>query len=459
MQNAANIQTQSEIKVNVRDLWLNILLHWRWVVIIAALAGILGLGLSIVSAHRESKAAIESPIELTPEIEEKYKNMDALQASYDEQQTYLAESSLMNIDPLHKWVYTAQFYIVMSPDLSVQPNINAVIAQYLTAVQSEQTCEAIRSALNEDIASSYITELITTANMGSNYFSFSVSSDNANDAQEMGDAINSIVTAAMPAVTKNFGAHTLTMNGSSCHEMVDSDLMNSQKMKINDAQSTLNNITSIRDGFTDEEQEILEAYEAVQDGSASTGKVNVVTAILFFIGGALLSLFMLLIHYIFSDRLHSADTLWQDNHIYDMGIISDRKNKKTSAIDTFLIKTFSPYLYRMLSTDPAIVAYRLKDTASNANVQTLYVTSSMAEAQIEDALKKLTEALADTDLSVTFLPNIVYDTIAFQAACQEGSILLLEQSGSSYREEVLRVVDTCRNHQIKILGAVTWVTV
>lgn len=449
----------NEIKVNVRDLWLTILLRWRFIIIVSCIAGILGMCLAVISAYKEAKAADSSAVELTSELQDKLASIEALQSSYDEQQQYLSESILMNIDPLHEWVYSSQYYITMDPGLPAQPNINAVISYYLAEIQTEETCEAVRAAIGEDISSAHITELIQVNNMGNNCFNFTVYYHDAEKVQKMGEAIDAVIIDTKSSVVKTFGAHTLDSNGISCYERYDSDLMTTQKNKFNDAGTILNSITTIQKGYTEEEKELLDAYESSQNSVPSTGKVNVVTAILFFIGGALFSLFMLLIHYVFSGRLHSTDALWQDNRIYDMGIISDRKNKKTSAIDTFLIKTFSPYLYRMLSTDPAITAYKLRDTASNANVQTLYVTSSMAEAQIEDALKKLTEALADTDLSVTFLPNIVYDTAAFQAACQEGSVLLLEQSGSSYREEVLRVVDTCRNHQIKILGAVTWVTV
>lgn len=449
----------NEMKVNVRDLWLTILLCWRFIIIVSCIAGILGMCFAVISAYKEGKAAGANTVELTGELQDKLASIKALQSSYDEQQRYLSESILMNIDPLHEWVYTSQYYITMDPGLPAQPNINAVISYYLAEIQTEETCEAVRAAIGEDMSSAHLTELIQTSNIGNNCFSFTIYYHDAEKVRKMGEAVDKVIVGKKAAVVKTFGAHSLDSNGISCYERYDGDLMVTQKNKVNDASTILNSITTIQKGYTEEEKELLDAYESSQNSVPSTGKVNVVTAILFFIGGALLSLFMLLIHYIFSGRIHSADTLWQDNHIYDMGIVSDRKDKKASAIDTFLIKTFSPYLYHMLATDPAIVAYRLKDTASNANVQTLYVTSSMAESQIEGALKKLTEALGGTDLSVAYLPNIVYDTTAFQTACQEGSVLLLEQSGSSYREEILRIMDTCQNHQIKILGAVTWVVI
>lgn len=454
MQNNATAQDINEIRVNTRDLWLNTLLRWRWIVVITAIAGILGLGLSIISAYKDSKAALESPVELTPELEEKYKNIDALQASYDEQQTYLAESLLMNIDPLHKWVYTAQYYVVMDPELPVQPNVGAVIAQYLTELKSEQTCEAIRLTLGENTASSYITELIVATNMGNNYFNFIVSSENADDAQKMGDSINSIITTITPAVEKNFGSHTLIMNGNSCYEMVDSELLNLQRNKINDAQGTLNNITAIQNGFTEEELEIIDAYEASKNSPDFTSNFNIVTVILAIAGGVVLSLLILAIYYIFNNKLHCTDPIWQDSNIYHIGSINIHTAKKRlSHIDIALVKFFSPYYYSLLSCDASLTLCKLCDILAQKQLSSVCITGTMMDSS--SAFPAIKEILSHSGLSLTYLPNIAYDTTSFQTACQARAIVLLESVGSSDHEEILRIITLCHNHQIDIIGSIT----
>lgn len=200
---------------------------------------------------------------------------------YERQNNYLQESILMQMDPNNVWTTTLYY------DLSVTGNAegektadSAFAASYIAKISNEEVYDEIAKELGADIDSGYFAEVIRGSSLDqlSEVEDVTVISGNHEDmkivirytdragCEKIAAIIKEKISASNGAVTKEAGAHTLTLVGEQTEQRSDGELLSEQKNQIAALGNLSDNVINARTNIEASEEAVfdrlIEYYEA-----------------------------------------------------------------------------------------------------------------------------------------------------------------------------------------------------
>lgn len=454
-------ERNEERVIYLKDLIFAVLYQWKKLLIIAvALAVLLG-GFQLVTGivnlnDPDTLAEVKRQNEIQQEryeaeVSSLKLQIETLRGQIRNQQEYLENSLLMQLEPYGYYEATLSVYIetdyLIQPEMAYQnPNkTQAIIRSYEALLLGNECLQAISDAMGTE--PQYLKELLNMGtsvhsnNTDANIFSIVAKAPTEAEAQQLLDLLLEQIKLQQQSISASVGNHRCNVVEKATRSAIDLQLAEQQKAE-NDRLTTL--LTAQSNAQT--AQGTLKA--PVMQG-ASFGAVAKKTAIFAVVGGVIgvfLSVVVIWICHIASSKVYSGRTLVNRTGIKVLGALN--VDTVTNPID----KKLRIWEGRELS-DPqvqtALLALRIRNHCNG--VAKLLLTGS---AVSEDLYQALGQAIPGVQIEK--VGDILVDATALEALAECDAVVLTEQCHISHYQDVDRRMELIRDHNKQLLGCVLY---
>ena len=477
--------TQEKIKpydgISISHMLLHIAKSWKKMVLAMAVFAILLGGLSYyknakgLAARKEAadaaKEAAEEAILSTSEAEilersglSKKAADEVLyyankyyynQVQYERQRDYLRDSILMQMDPNHVWTITLYYQLSMKNEADGQEEGDAALAaSYLSKALSEEVYDEIAKTLGVEVDSGYFSEIITGSCLdnftdneeavvlsGGGDMKIVIRYRSEAGCQEIARAIQEKIEASKQDVTKEAGAHEISLVGLQKEEKSDPQLLDAQKEAVNALGALSDNVINARSNIEAGEEavfdELVEYYTARDQSKISDtqGGENEETDTVsdttmkprvswkYVALGLFLGIFLIAawegLRYFFSDTVKQQREL---EEAYGLSVYQ--------------------------AEDTAILSLLLGNKCAKSGYHTIYAASSMG-----GRLSK--PIFSEKDVKLLQGENSPFeDEDELEKLLSADGVVLVEQCGTTSHKELVKLLELCREFDKPVLCAV-----
>lgn len=474
-----------EREIDLIDLFVEILLHWR-VFIVWMLVGAILLGAYSFAHSRNNNIKDQQAQTLPPEewlSEEEIQNVDyaiAYERIYQEKLTYLEKAPLMNINSTH--VSKAEATIGISAE---EPEKNRAIkkmyedilqsSELITYVSENTGIEAIGLdeiiLLAPDSISSDILILNNISNITANESSTSsiriiVKYNDKAQCQDILDTIIAFLKDKQSIIENTFGEYEFIIIDSSVGIVSDKEIAEKQKTVLNDINVMKKTISDMKTAFSDSEQQ----YYALLNDDSETDQEQVSTSeavpspgisIKYVFLGAIIAAFLyalwLFIIYIFNTKIRYTDNLQELCDIPQFGLIPAPENNKKifGFIDKWLL-SLRNHGKRQFTPEEALdlASVAVKMSAGKEALTEISIIGCGLKERSLNTCEKIKEQLAKDNIHINILNNVLYDAQAMNELEAAKGVVLVESIGSTLYNELAEELELLKRQKIIILGGI-----
>ena len=469
-----------EREIDLIDLFVEILLHWRIFIVWILVGAIISGAYSFV--HSRNNVELQQTQTLAPEewlSEEEIQNVDfafAYEKIYLEKQTYLEKSPLMNIDSTS--VSKAEATIAISAeDAEKNCDIKKIYEDILHSselikyvsenigIETVGLDEIILSTSN--LTSSGISTISNALNE-SNINSFRIIvkySDNV-QCQNILDTIITFLKDKQPVIENTFGKYDFIIIDTSIGTVSDKEIADKQKAVLNDISSMKKTISDLKTAFSDSEQQyyaLLTSNGELNQEQASPSEAvpSSGISIKYVLFGAIIATFLyalwLFIIYIFDTKIRYTDNLQELCSIPQLGLIPVPENSKKlfGFIDKWLLSLRNRgkrQFTQKEALDLASVAVKIS-VGNEALTEISLIGCGLKERSL-DICEKIRGQLAKDNIQTNILNNVLYDAQAMNELENAKGVVLVESIGSTLYNELFEELELLKRQQIIILGGI-----
>ena len=501
-------------EIDMIDLVVEVLTHWRGLIIAVVIGGLLLGGYSLYGSLKANKAAklaaaaaeqemakFQSDKEFYEAEAEKVSNrIAALEGAlsgkdlagaakllgdreqYLIQKSYMDNSVLMKADAMNLPTGTVILRVVA--DQSV---ISSLKKTYETILTSPEMYDALKEKLGYGSEISELVRVYNPANSTKLYGSSSLIEDadeNANDAalvfvfnalteddcRALEDAFIEFANAKAGDYQKSFGSHQLMVVDATVSTIYSEELKNDQMKAFSNLATLENSIATGYDALTaegkeyynllckqeDNELEIAEREEIVAQSKVTIPPVTISKKKLLIglAGGFFVYAFIICVAYVFSHKIKDSDDFNTAFGVNQLGKIyrETRSVKRTTRLDK-AIYSLKRRGRKKVSFDEAssIVAVNTSFTASKGGYKKLGIIT----ADKEDALTgKLSDALKVEGVDGVVLSEPLYNGQEMSALKDVDAAVIIAKSGVSRYDDLWDVIEVLDNQKVEILGGI-----
>ena len=458
----------TELEINLLDMCKKLIRYWKLILICTVAVGILFPTARYMSNRNKyneavanedaSKAEIDLP-KLTSQEQSAVEDAWILSSMLEQDQTYMRESALMQLDPLAVPVSSRTYCLNSEDDLEI---LCAWLTNYVNnggyfdEIQDQLPILIERQYLQELVSSNGSTIKEVTNLTEENYttaddalISIYVMGDSEETAEQMatlvGEALELFDTVNADAITP----HTLTLLNVDTGIRLRTDLQEKQNLVknriiANDAalQGKTNAFTedqkavyeSVMELKTEENEvtDLTEKDETEQEIVLPTfSKKDVVIGVLI---GLVIGVVLAALAYIFSGRLHTAEDIRNSIGIpvlTEMGSKKKWENRR-----------------ELLNTNLGLVC-------KNGKVSSLVLaTTGYLSSDEEDLAKEISDLLSKEGVNVKMAEKFLENPGGISELSKTGHLILLERIERSKFRDVCDVRRICAEMKVTILGVV-----
>ena len=467
-------------EIDLIDLFVEILLHWR-IFIVWILAGAIILGIYSF-AHFRNDIKVQQTQTLAPEellSEEEIQDVNytvAYEKIYQEKQTYLEKSPLMNIDSTR--VSKAEATIaIFAEDAEKNCNITKTYedilhsSELITYVSENTGIETV--GLDEIIFSTSSSmpsgiPAVSNALNESNVSSFRIIVKYS-DKVPCQNILNTIITFLkdkQPVMENAFGKYEFIIVDTSIGTVSDTEIADKQKAALNDINTMKRTISDLKTAFSDSEQQYY-ALSASNDESnqeqtlPSEAVPPSGISVKYVLFGAIISAFIyalwLFIIYIFDTKIRYTDNLQELYGIPQLGTIPASENNKKlfRFIDKWLL-SLRNHGKRQFSQEEALglASVAVKISAGKESLTEISLIGCGLKERSLDTCQKIKKQLHKDNIQINILNNVLYDAQSMNKLESAKGVVLVESIGSTLYNELAEELELLKRQKIIILGGI-----
>ena len=442
---------KEEQMIYLKDLVFAAFRRWRAVLAVMVIAGVLLGGLQGVSGLRAANAPVdEAAYQQAMEQYEHKKSVHELHLqmaleNIEQQQTYLEESVLMQLNPYSYYDATVHLYVETEdqilPDTDSQKVVSKaadVLHAYEAMLLSGPVVQSLADVL--ETQSRYVLEILTveqTSDASALVLNIKLPTEDA--AQEILTLVENRMDAAAAQINRDVVTHRATITAQSVNEKLD--------MKLSDAQQEAYvRLTEMKTALTEIEDEGKQLVAPVSQTSSVWDAVKkaVVWAVVGAVLGAFVTVGVLWVAHIASDKVYAARNLTNRTGIKVIGTVCTQiKNPVDRFVYRLEGRAGQAREIGAVSTD---IACRAKEA------KRLLITGSTEAAQRELIVEAVAKAMPG--VRVEDRGNILCAAEAMEALSQCDSVVLVEKAGVSSYDAVRRQIGIICDYEKEILGCV-----
>lgn len=474
-----------EREIDLIDLFVEILLHWRLFIVWMLIGAILSGAYSF--AHSRNDIKVQQAQTLAPEewlSEEEMQNVNyavAYEKIYQEKLAYLEKSPLMSIDSTH--VSKAEATIVISAeDAEKNYDIKKIYENILqsgelityvsenTGIETAGLDEIILLAPDSvisDITTASSNTLNVTVNEAKiNPFRIIVKYDDKEQCQNILNTIITFLKDKQPVIENTFGEYEFIIIDSSFGIVSDEEIADKQRIALDDIRVMKKTISDLKTAFTDSEQQYytllmsnggINQEQASSTEALSSSGINKKYVLLGAIIVAFLYALWLFFIYIFNTQIRYTDNLQELCDIPQLGLIPAPENNKKvfSFIDKWLL-SLRNHGKRQFTQEEALdlASVAIKISAGKEALAEISLVGCGLKEHSLDTCEKIKTQLAKDNIQINILNNVLYNAQAMNELEYTKGVVLVESIGSTLYNELVEELELLKRQEIKILGGV-----
>ncbi len=380
-----------------------------------------------------------------------------LYRDYDDVDEKIKKNEMLGIDPDDLKMAYVQYHIEVIPQGDETPNPASALTAYKLYYSGEDFVNGLLTATGSTVDPAlYAPFVIMTVE--NTDFIIKVPCADDMDPDKLVGTVKELTESERVQLQSNL-AHSLELVGEGFSNEKNTVISQEQKTLIAQKNTANNSITAITKSMTKEHiqyakdlsegkmsEEDLKTMLSKEDSDKKVDeqkKMGIKSLLLYALIGAVIGLaFMLFVlceMYIFSGKLHTVKELSKNAGLFIAGVIELPKNNKTGLdID------------RQIST----VAASTKLLLGKNDTSGILLTSSMYDRLDQTIVNKLTSAIREQDIEVSFTGSIVHNQESLLECAQAGNIILVEKIGQSLLSDIENEILAANGYGINILGTI-----
>lgn len=478
-------------EIDLLDMIVDVLSHWRGLIVALVLGAVLLGGASYTRSFRtvqnaqQQEPAMQDEATVQAQLSQLEQNLDAKsqavvltvlddEKEYDLKKTYSENSIYMQLNPLQT-VQTELIYQVQTADGSMDGQLGALYTSLLNNVGlydwvAQQT--GIETGYAGELISvetvSSLTIPSTEMSLGSNCVKVSILQSDAEACQKLAEVVKSYISEEQKQLNDELGQHALVLVSETTGSVMNKDLMDEQIKCRNEIASLQSTIAATKADFTEEQKkyyELLTWEEAEQSEQpvqnvtaeekpvptpAVSKKYVLLGAVLF----AFVYAVVICMVYIFNTRLRESDKLQSIYGIPQIGLVVRESSRKVF-LDKW-VDSLRHYGKRKFTAEQSMeLAFAaIKIAAVKNGLNNICLVGCNMRAGADKVCESLKAALEKEQISVSILDNVLYDAEAMEKMDAMQSAVLVEKAGSTLYNEVAGELELLKRQDIRVLGGI-----
>ena len=457
-----------EQEINLKDLLFSVLYRWR-ILLFAAVAGMILIGgykaLKVTGDKIATETADSYEEEFTRFMEERAaveKTVRNLKASIDEQNYYIANAPLMQINPYNE-VISAADVVVKSKD-STESSMDSLLALYKSFLLGGDYLDKL--ADENGYESRHLRELlsITEESMNSDlpHVSMMVSplyenhqeikllhikvkgTDSQATEKILEEVLNELETLHALYKTK-LGEHELDIQKMPVSETVDTDLLDWQ-------QKVRSNARTLKKELEESQKSLNSLKEPVVSMSAEHSiKSSVKYAIIGFFAGGFMAVFAVSVQYILNDKVTSDKEIRNRIGLKSLGAFYQAPRKR-------MLGFIDSWLRRMAGDDKvwpddAVLEMITTNIGNYASGKTrLFITVFASQDTMDKVCQQIHKDLPE--LCVETARDMISNASVRKAIAECEGIILVEERNTSKYSLIAQELELASNIGCEVIGVV-----
>lgn len=483
------LDNSQEKEINLSDLIWKLLGSWRLLICMAVIFCILAGGYKFAADTRDIKAAKESKdtqedvaeTELTDLEEQAVDQANRLIEQIRQQQEYLENSVLMQIDPNNKNVATMLYYVDTNYEVDLNETIKMdyapeLVEGYASYIKNGGLDNKLYKVLGWDGDLAWFHELITlggritNANTDSygNYlpgvtFTIYLTGENAEKCQMMMDTAEKEIAVYQKKLSKSIGEHELVLVDSYLSVVRDASLASSKENAKNTIISLQGQLANLKTNMNTVQLSMLEsgndedAEDELEDELPDRASVSKKYLLLGFLLGGFLGCGWIALRYIFDKYIKSAGEVQSIYGVRIFGEVSNLSAKKKrvfSFVDKWLDSLHQKEIWSR-EEQMELINTNLRVTCEKSETKKLLLTTSLHLNEEEKKLvQEITSLLNKNSIEVVFAENMVRNAKTFETMAAIGQVVLLEKAGATMYTSIEKELQLCIEQNAQVLGTI-----
>lgn len=496
-----------ERELSIVDLLVEILLHWRimliWMIVCAAIFGAFSYarsGNAIEQQQAQYVGMVENPEACL--TEEEIRNVAYVvdyEKKYLEKAAYLEKSPLMQMDS--NGVNKAEATIaVVAEDRRTSHDIKKI---YEDIVESSECVSKVAEDIGMDTIG--IGELIFVDNIGMDTTGIgelifvdkmarNTSAKNSEDTallesnEEIDDAADvfkivvvhskeeicremladviAFLGKKQPDMENTLGEHEFVVVNESFGIVSDMEIAKQQKAVLDDVTAMKTTFFNAKKELSEKEQNYYailmgdteaEAGEHEVQKTIPSAGVSIKYVLLGAIMGAFVYAFILLLIYIFNTKIRATDNFQELYGLPQLGMIPREPGKKKvlGIVDKWIL-AIRNHNKRQFSPEEALelAAVAAKMAAGKEGLQEICLMGCSLKEHSLEVCGKIRKRLEKENICVNILSNVLYDAQMLAELGGAKGVILAESAGSTLYSEITEELELLKRQGIKALGGI-----
>ena len=459
------------IREIIRKLWIVV----AAAVIFAAIFGGYKYAKDSKAASASSESTVDMKVKLNDDAQTEVDNVLKIQDNLDEQQAYVDNSVLMQIDPYNESVVTLQYHY--NPDN--KDYSSDLLNSYMSYVNNGGLSSDLAAA-GIDLDVQYISELLNcesnfettgtssdnniTLNSKSESFEISIIHENKADCEKMAETVISCMDAYQQQLQSRVGSHSLTLVDQSYSKEVDKEILTYKTDRVNSIISMQERIKDLTEKMTADQNAVIDKYNkdaksdtkvaskddssAVPEAKNSDTHVSISKkyVVVGAAAGIILSCLAIIILYVVRGTVNKAEDI---RSLYNLRVVGELEGKKKKG--TALSGKGSGLTPEQ---QKELLSANLKVACKKEGIEKLLISGSSI-AEVENGVKEyLTAELKKAGIEVCITDSFLTSGKALEKLAEYDHVLLIEQIGSTRYEDLSAELRICLEQQAEVLGTI-----
>lgn len=507
-----------EREISLIDLIVDILLHWRGVILWMLIGGICFGGLSFVRSYRSANAQnaekqqTQETLEHAEDVETEIrslleKQLTATQIAnvnavvmyeqlYQGRLIHKDNSILMNVDPNN--VQKAQItFLIKSDDLERTYNIerayerimsNNGLYDYLasehgmdsTVVSEIVKLDDSKRESMENLAMLGLAVVPAAGDENTDTFCISIVHYDQEWCNALAQSIVDYVETQHRELQQELGKHEVVVLHQSVAAVVDTSVLNQQKSYLNDTITMITSAARLKEAFSSQEMKYYDylksisciqengsededTRESIESGTELAGlntpvvpRVSIKYVIVGMVLAAFIYAFILFCGYVLNNKIKYMDDLQELYDLPQLGQVPGKNAKKALGFIDDWIYTLHNRDKRRFALEEAknLAAVAVKIATRKCGLSEVWLIGCDIKEETLSTCEYIKECLEKEEIKVYVLNNVLYNAESMEKLSDAKGAVLIEKAGSTLYDEIVRELDLLKRQHIEVLGGI-----
>ena len=457
---------EDETEIDLKDLLIQILKHWRKMLVFGILLALLLGGFKGYKAYVSYQAALlevaadkvdSADQSQSEDVAEKPEDsISRIDEKIDKIKEYQANSILANMKPFDYYWASSRYYVKADRETDPESGkqgkdyTDSVLVAYESTVVDDALLDEVRTVLGVEAEDIYVSEMfLFTGDIESDMITIQAVGRTADEAYAIMDAVRDRMLASKAAITGNVCGHELTLINEKKEHINYDDERSKSDIKVKALQEQYESSYDLLNTKRAEAQATV--AEAEKESAVAEFNVSDVVkyAVIGFAAGIFLIMMWYAAFYIMGGTVKTEDDL--------------SRRMKLRVLGRY-IKPFGKggFIDRKIARAEGVTEYNntaekvFKLAAANINAMTkdsdkVYIVGTLSEEDIKEAHKGLAKSVKG---NLQYGGNVLASAKAIESLSDADKVVIVERLKVSHITDIEREINAVRNLGKEITGVV-----